>query len=32
MNLHTKTHHDIVNSNVNKKIGESMSASNPEKV
>ena len=32
MNLHTKTHHDIVNSNVNKKIGESMSASNTEKV
>ena len=29
MNLHTQTHKYIVNSNINKKISDSISASNP---
>ena len=29
MNLHTQTHEYIVNSNINKKISDSISASNP---
>ena len=32
MNVHTQTHEDIVNSNINKKISESISASNPDKI
>ena len=32
MNLHTQTQEDIVNSNINKKISESISASNPDKI
>ena len=32
MNLHTQTHEDIVNSNINKKISESFSASNSDKI
>ena len=32
MNLYTQTHEDIVNSNINKKISGSISASNPDKI
>ena len=32
MNLHTQTYKDIVNNNINKKIGESISASNLDKI
>ena len=32
MNLHTQTHEDIVNSNINKKISVSILASNPHKI
>ena len=32
MNLHTQTYEDIVNNNINKKIGESISASNLDKI
>ena len=32
MNLHTQKHEDIVNNNINKKISESISASNPGKI
>ena len=32
MNVHTQTHEDIVTSNINKKISESISASNPDKI
>ena len=32
MNLNTETHEDIVNSDINKKISESISASNPDKI
>ena len=32
VNLHTQTHDDIVNSNINKKISESISSSNPDKI
>ena len=31
MNLHRQTHEDIVNSNINKKPSESISASKPDK-
>ena len=32
MNLHTQTHEDIVHDNINEKISESISASNPGKI
>ena len=32
MNLRTQTHEDIVSNNTNKKISESISASNPDKI
>ena len=32
MNLHAQIHEDIVNSNIDKKISESISASNPDKI
>ena len=32
MNLHTQTHEDVVNSDINKKINESISASNPDEI
>ena len=32
MNLHTQTHEGIFNSNINKKISESISSSNPHKI
>ena len=32
MNLHTQTHEGIFNSNINKKISESISSSNPDKI
>ena len=32
MNLHTQTQENIVHDNINKKISESISASNPDKI
>ena len=32
MNLRTQTHENIVSNNTNKKISESISASNPDKI
>ena len=32
INLHTQTHEDIVNSNINMNISQSISASNPDRI
>ena len=32
VNIHTQTQEDIVNTNTNEKISESISASNPDKI